>query len=253
MRRTRRLLQLVAAILIALGVIASASGCDASAVQRWRTERGLARLSDADATRLAAGLTAIEAELDRRRAFSAVVTTPAVADLGESWRPGCPVGPADLRSVSVSYWGFDNAGHTGVVVVHRSNTSSLVAALRELWNQRFPIEAMVPISSYGGDDRASMLANNTSGFNCRTVAGTSKLSEHAYGRAIDINPFRNPWVSRSKIDPPEAAAYADRSRRDPGIFHDGDDSVAALEGAGWKWGGHWATSKDYQHFSVSGR
>ena len=249
MRRTR----FAAAVVVAVMLAISATGCDAAAVQRWRTERGLSRLSDADATRLAAALAPIEAELARRSSFSAVATTPSTTDLGASWHPGCPVGPADLRSISVSFWGFDATGHTGVIVVHRSNAASLVAALRELWNQRFPIEAMAPIATYGGDDRASMLANNTSGFNCRTVAGTSKLSEHASGRAVDINPFRNPWVSGSKFDPPEAGAYADRSRRDPGIFHDGDDSVNAMERAGWRWGGHWATSKDYQHFSVSGR
>ncbi len=253
MRPVGRLVQLVAAILVTLGVMTSAAGCDAAAVQRWRTERGLPPLSDADATRLAAALTRIEAELQRRRSFSAVVAMPSVADLGASWRPGCPVAPADLRTITVSYWGFDDVGHSGIIVMHQSNTASLIAALRELWNQRFPIESMAPISTYGGDDRASMLANNTSGFNCRTVAGTAKLSEHAYGRAVDINPFRNPWISGSRIDPPEAAAYADRSRREPGIFHEGDGGVDAMERAGWKWGGYWVTSKDYQHFSVSGR
>ena len=248
-----RFTKILAAAIVALVMAASATGCDAAAVQRWRTERGLARLSDADAARLAAALTPIEAELARRASFSASESTPTAADLGASWHPGCPVAPADLRSVNVSYWGFDNTGHTGVVVVHRSNAASLIVALRELWNQRFPIGSMLPIANFAGDDHASMLANNTSGFNCRTVAGTSKLSEHAYGRAVDINPFQNPWVSGSKTDPAEAAAFADRSRRDPGLFHDGDDSVNAMERAGWRWGGHWATSRDYQHFSTSGR
>ena len=111
---------------------------------------------------------------------------------------------------------------------------------------------MVPIDAYGGDDQASMRANNTSGFNCRYVSGTSRLSQHALGLAVDVNPLVNPYVTGAAVDPPEGAPYADRSRDDPGMIHAGDAVVQAFAAQGWKWGGYWSSGKDYQHFSSSG-
>ena len=125
---------------------------------------------------------------------------------------------------------------------------------RDLYAARFPIQRMVPVDAYGGDDGASMRANNTSGFNCRTVAGSTTLSEHGKGLAIDVNPLVNPYVSSGgSVDPPEGAAYADRSRRATGMIHAGDAVVAAFARQGWGWGGSWSSAKDYQHFSASGR
>jgi hypothetical protein len=99
-----------------------------------------------------------------------------------------------------------------------------------------------------------MAANNTSAFNCRFVSGTARWSEHAYGRAIDINPVQNPYVSSSgRASPPAGAAYVDRSRRAPGMIHAGDAVVRAFAAVGWGWGGSWRGVKDYQHFSASGR
>ena len=207
-------------------------------------------LSGCDAAQIRA---AIAAEQQRRAEFTAVITTVTAVELGASWRPGCPVGPDGLRAVTVSYWGMDGLGHRGTLVVSSSVTGSVTQAFRALWNMKFPISSMRPVSEFGGDDRASMVADNTSAFNCRTVAGSTRLSEHAFGRALDINPLRNPWVSRSRIDPPEAAAFVDRRRRDPGMFRAGEPAVRALASAGWRWGGSWASSKDYQHFSTTGR
>jgi hypothetical protein len=97
-----------------------------------------------------------------------------------------------------------------------------------------------------------MRANNTSGYNCRTVAGSSKLSQHALGRAIDINPLVNPYVKGGTVDPPEGAPWADRSRNDPGMIKAGDAVVRAFARQGWGWGGAWSSGQDYQHFSASG-
>jgi poly-gamma-glutamate synthesis protein (capsule biosynthesis protein) len=109
------------------------------------------------------------------------------------------------------------------------------------------------VDAYGGDDHRSMDADNTSAFNCRTVAGTDRWSEHAYGRAIDVNPIENPYVTGSgNVSPPAGARFADRSQRARGLIHRGGPVVDAFAAAGWQWGGAWSGTKDYQHFSTSG-
>jgi hypothetical protein len=186
-------------------------------------------------------------------AFASEVQVVTAAQLGSSWRPGCPMGPEQLRAVEVSHWGYDGQVHTGRAIVDAAHAERMVAAFRDLFAARFPIQRMVPIDQYGGDDQASMRANNTSAFNCRYVAGTTSWSEHSYGRAIDVNPLMNPYVKGGTVDPPEGAPYADRSRTDPGMIHDGDAAVRAFAAQGWSWGGYWTNGKDYQHFSASGR
>lgn len=164
------------------------------------------------------------------------------------------MGPEDLRAVEATFWGFDGQPHQGTVVVAADQADVIVEVFRDLFEARFPIERMEPISAYGGDDQASMVANNSSAFNCRTVAGSDELSEHAYGRALDLNPLINPYVRPDgRIDPEAGAPYADRSRTDPGLIREGDAAVTAFESRGWIWGGHWQHGKDYQHFSTTGR
>lgn len=101
---------------------------------------------------------------------------------------------------------------------------------------------------------AAWKPDNTSAFNCRTVAGTDHWSEHAYGRAIDINPIENPYAdSDGYVSPPEGAPYFDRSQRVKGLIHRGGPVIAAFAAVGWGWGGSWNWPKDYQHFSATGR
>lgn len=185
--------------------------------------------------------------------FQSRVSAVTAAELGASWHDGCPVPPEQLRAVDVTYWGYDAAAHSGRVVVHEAYAERIVTVFREVYAARFPIERMTPIDAYGGDDQASMRANNTSGFNCRYVAGSTNWSEHAFGRAIDVNPLVNPYVRGSSVDPPEGAPYADRRRTDAGMIHGGDAVVRAFAAQGWRWGGYWSTGKDYQHFSATGR
>lgn len=184
-------------------------------------------------------------------AFASSVSTVTAADLYASWRPGCPIPLDQLRAVDVSHWGFDGRIHTGRLIVAANQAQPIVAVMAELYGQRFPIERMQPIDVYGGDDNRSMSANNTSAFNCRAVTGGSGWSEHAYGRAIDVNPLVNPYVKGGTVLPPEAAPYADRSRRDAGMIHAADPVVQSFLVRGWKWGGYWTSLKDYQHFSTS--
>ena len=100
-----------------------------------------------------------------------------------SWRPGCPVDPARLRMLRVDYWGFDRRVHHGELVVHRDHARRILAVTEKLFDAHYPIQRMRLVDAYRGDDDRSMAANNTSGFNCRPVAGTSRWSEHAFGRA----------------------------------------------------------------------
>ena len=172
---------------------------------------------------------------------------------GVTWRQGCPVGLDDLRLLKVTYWGFDREARSGSLVVHRDAAEDILRVMRALYRERFAIKRMRLIDAYGANDRRSMRADNTSAFNCRFVAGKPGVwSQHAYGRAIDLNPIENPYVSGSYVSPPAGRPFANRSRRAPGMVHAGDIAVRAFAKVGWEWGGRWPGTKDYQHFSATG-
>ncbi|MEO7804074.1 MAG: M15 family metallopeptidase [Actinomycetota bacterium] len=172
-----------------------------------------------------------------------------------SWREGCPVNLDQLRLLTVDHWGFDQTVHRGEMIIHSDQAAKVLQALKRLFESGFPIEKMRLVDEYQADDDLSIAANNTSAFNCREVAGKPGVwSQHAYGRAIDINPIQNPYVSgNGKVSPPSAAAYKDRSKKEPGMILAGDSTVKAFASIGWRWGGYWSSVKDYQHFSSNGR
>ncbi len=172
---------------------------------------------------------------------------------GVSWRAGCPVALRDLRLLTTTHWGFDGRMHIGRLIVHEDVARDVLGVFRRLYASRFPIRRMVPIDSYGANDFRSIEADNTSAFNCRYVEGTSRWSEHAFGRAIDVNPIENPYVSGGRTSHSASAPYVDRSRRRPGMAYEGGTLVRALDAIDWGWGGRWTAVKDYQHFSASGR
>jgi len=172
---------------------------------------------------------------------------------GSSWRVGCPVSLRDLRVVRASYRGFDGQVRVGELVVHRDVTRAVVAVLAKLYAARFPIRRMEPVDAFGGSDYRSIEADNTSAFNCRPVAGTTHWSEHAYGRAIDLDPLENPYVSDGRTSHPRSVRYLDRAQTLPGMIRAGDAVVRAFASVGWGWGGSWPGTKDYQHFSATGR
>lgn len=186
--------------------------------------------------------------------FHASIAPVTAAELGKSWHAGCPVGPAQLRNVTVSYVGFDGRAHSGTLVVHRDVVANVRAIFGTLYAQRFPVHRIAPVSKYGGDDHRSMAADNTSGFNCRyaQAAGAKHWSAHAYGTAIDVNAVENPYVEGSQVSPPAGRAYTDRSRYRKGMAVAGGVLVRAFASVGWLWGGRWAGTPDYQHFSSTG-
>ena len=172
---------------------------------------------------------------------------------GVSWRRGCPVPLGDLRVVTASHWGFDGRVRTGRIVVHRNVAADVLSVLRRLYAARFPIRRMVPVDAYGASDFRSIEADNTSAFNCRYVDGTTRWSEHAYGRAIDLNPIENPYVSSGRTSHRASVPYVDRTPCRTGMACPGGVLVEAFRAIGWGWGGSWSGVKDYQHFSASGR
>ncbi|GAA1882253.1 M15 family metallopeptidase [Asanoa iriomotensis] len=186
-------------------------------------------------------------------AFAAKTSPVTAAQLGKSWRAGCPVGPADLRMLRLSYWGFDERPHSGAIVVHKDVAADVTTVFRTLFAKHFPIRSLKPVSAYGGSDDDSMAADNTSAFNCRNAVSSGKpsWSVHAYGKAIDVNPVENPYLFGDEVLPPAGSAYVDRSRYRPGMAVKGGVLVKAFAAVGWKWnvGG---ANPDYQHFSTTG-
>ncbi|WP_263118691.1 M15 family metallopeptidase [Cellulomonas sp. RIT-PI-Y] len=182
--------------------------------------------------------------------FRSSVAPVDAARLTSSWRPGCPVPVSDLRSVTVTHWTFEGTEATGELVLHAEVADSAVAVFAALYDQGFPIRSMRLVDEFGGSDDASMAADNTSAFNCRPVAGGTGWSEHAYGRAVDLNPRENPYLRGTVVLPPEGAPYADRPQ-EPGVVQDAQ--VAAFAAQGWRWGGAWSSPVDLQHFSTTGR
>jgi D-alanyl-D-alanine carboxypeptidase len=200
----------------------------------------------------APGDTVSQGQLAFRGKISRIDGALAETMTGVSWRPGCPVHLRDLRLLRLTHWRFDGKARVGRLIVHDDVAREMVGVFRALYRAHFPIRRLVPVDAYGASDFRSIEADNTSAFNCRYVEGTTRWSEHAYGRAIDVNPIENPYVSGGRTSHPASVPYLDRSRRRPGMAYEGGVLVRAFDAIGWGWGGRWTSVKDYQHFSASG-
>jgi len=151
--------------------------------------------------------------------------------------------------VAVSYWTFEGTVETGELVLDAAITERAQRAFARLFELTFPIRRIRNVAEYASDDNASMAADNTSGFNCRLIGNGSRTwSNHAYGRAIDVNPVENPDVLRGTALPPAGAPYLNRTDR-PGLLVGDGPALAAFTAAGFSWGGRW-TSPDYQHVEI---
>ena len=166
-----------------------------------------------------------------------------------TWRPSCPVSLNDLAYVKLSYWGFDQKTHVGVLIVNKQRVNDIVKIFSNLYDDKFPLKSMKPMYFYRGDDDKSMADNNTSAFNCRPITGTThKFSQHSYGTAVDINPLINPYVKGETVLPPAGAKYLNRTQVQPGMITANSHIYQLFTAAGWQWGGSWQSLKDYQHF-----
>jgi len=178
---------------------------------------------------------------------------PAAVLARSTWAPACPVGATDLAYVRLTFWGYDDRRHTGELLLNRAVAYDVVRAFRVLYRARFPIEEMRVTRSSELDAAPTGDGNNTAGFVCRPTVGATSWSAHAYGLAIDVNPFMNPYQRDDVVLPELASSYLQRDWQRPGMF--GPDSLVVREFAriGWSWGGAWHTLKDYQHLSATGR
>ncbi len=167
---------------------------------------------------------------------------------GVSWKENDQVPLSDLCLLTLSYVGFDGKRYTGQMTAAAEVGEELADIFRELYEGGFPIERMQLIDVYGADDGASMADNNTSAFCYREIDGTEYLSNHSFGKAVDINPVQNPYVRGEHIEPEASREYMDRENVRPGMIVPGDVCHTAFTSRGWDWGGDWTGPIDYQHF-----
>ena len=178
---------------------------------------------------------------------------PAVrARMGATWTSGCPVGLGDLRYVTVSFRGFDGRAHTGELVVNRRVAAKVVSVFARLYRARFPIEEMRLVTTADLHAHPTGDGNNTAAFVCRAARGQTRWSAHAYGLAVDVDPFQNPYRRGDLVLPELASAYLDRADRRPGMILPGGPVTAAFAAVGWTWGGTWRSPRDLMHFSATG-
>jgi hypothetical protein len=172
---------------------------------------------------------------------------------GVSYPVDCTIPIDDLRYVVLKYIDFNGESQSGEMICNKSIAQDIVEIFYELYQNDYQIESIRLIDEFDGDDTASMLANNTSCFNYRVVEGTTRLSNHAKGLAIDLNPFYNPYITYNKdgstnISPKGSEAYADRASSFPYKIDESDLAYKLFKEHGFTWGGNWNSVKDYQHF-----
>ncbi len=212
---------------------------------RCRADKGGGCLADADRARscgpeFSATIVAIDESLRAKMQ-------------GVTWKVGCPVPLEALRAIHMNHWTDAGTVTAGTLIVAADAAPAVRDVFARLFRHRFPIRSIRPAHAFGGSDDASMAVDNTSAFNCRPITGGKGWSEHAYGRAIDLNPLRNPYVRGRLVLPRAGARFADRTRAHPGVVLEPGPAVGAFDAIGWHWGGRWKGYQDYQHFSSTGR
>ena len=172
---------------------------------------------------------------------------------GRSWPEGCTIRRADLRYLRLSHYDAEKRQHVGEMVCNKAIADDLIEIFKELYRQKYPIQRIRLIDDYDASDERSMRDNNSSCFCYRRISGTTKLSKHAQGMAVDINTLYNPYVRTGKngrriVEPATATKYVDRRKSFPYKIVKGDLLHRLFLQHGFKWGGSWRTMKDWQHF-----
>jgi hypothetical protein len=172
-----------------------------------------------------------------------------------SFHEGCPVSLVDLRIVNIKHLGFDDNIYFGDLIVHKDVAIEVSLIFEELFEIKYPIKQIAPIEKYNADDFESIEANNTSAFNCRMAEGNNKYSKHAYGKAIDINPIENPYIYPNGTSSHKKSKEfikredkSDNTAQNKAMLLPFSKAVLIFKKYGWKWGGDWKVTKDYQHF-----
>jgi len=186
------------------------------------------------------------------RFHATVQAVPTGVLARSSWTKDCPISVADLRYITVSFRGFDGLAHTGELLANARVADDLVTVFERLFAAGFPIERMRISSAAELNAAPTGDGNTTEAFACRPVRGQKTWSQHAYGLALDLNPFQNPYHKAEVILPELATAYLDRADERPGMVQPRGSAVRAFAAIGWKWGGDYRSLKDYMHFSATG-
>ena len=206
-----------------------------------------------------AGKTVTEAEVDAYGGLANCFAADPIPDIvwnrmqGKTYVENPYIGREDLRHVRVLHWDYDENTHIGEMIVNKQIADVVVRILRELYDARYPIQRMLLPDVYDADDEKQMRDNNSSCFCYRAIAGSTKLSKHARGLAIDINTLYNPYYKDREdgtrfIQPATAEAYCDRTWDFNYKIDEGDLCLRLFTEAGFEWGGTWTSCKDYQHF-----
>jgi hypothetical protein len=153
----------------------------------------------------------------------------------------------NLVLLNLKYYSVDGKIHQGQLVVSKEVQKDIEEIFAMMLDEKFVIEKMIPIVKYGWSDNKSMEDNNTSAFNYRYIAGTKRLSNHSFGRAVDINPRWNPVIHKDGHLSPQNGSY-DTSR--PGTFYAKHPIVVEFKKRGWRWGGDFKRYKDNHHFDL---
>jgi len=165
--------------------------------------------------------------------------------------PKCPKSIRKRQKlIRLKYYSFDGRVHQGQMVLDKDLVRDVKKVFDVALKEKFPIKSVIPISDMRfrkngrWDDDLSMAAGNSSSFNYREITGGGRLSNHAYGRAVDLNTFQNPYI-KGKISLPSGAKYDPTA---PGTFTADSPIVKTFISLGWAWGGNWKSPTDYQHF-----
>ena len=167
---------------------------------------------------------------------------------GKSMRRDATIGFDQVRYLTLPYYDFEGRVQHGEMVCNKAIAHDLLCVFRALFSRRYPIYSIRLVDDFNASDEASMRANNTSCFNYRNVAGTDRLSRHAFGMAVDVNPLQNPCVRGGWIQPATATEFVDRSKDFPHKIDETDFCKEVFVSYGFRWGGYWQNPKDYQHF-----
>jgi hypothetical protein len=185
----------------------------------------------------------LPSSVDRR------ITSDSATNVVRSWKAFGPP-KSDFAYVQVTHCDMNGASKTGELVIHTTLARDVVAIARDIFIAKFPIQQERLIDYWDADDERSMTDNNSSALCVRQITGGGSVSQHALGRAWDINTLVNPYHNPLKriIAPMKGAPYLDRLREVAGMIKEHDAVVRAFDARGWEWGGRWTTRVDYQHF-----
>ncbi|WP_300729527.1 M15 family metallopeptidase [uncultured Bacteroides sp.] len=172
---------------------------------------------------------------------------------GKSYKADCTVPRKSLRYIRCLHRNIEGQAIVGEMVVNKAIANDVVAIFKELYRNKYPIERMRLIDYWDADDERSMSANNSSAFNFRFISHTRTVSKHGKGMAVDINTLYNPYHrvlrnGKEIVEPAAGKPYLDRSKNFPYKITKGDLCYRLFIKHGFRWGGDWKNSKDYQHF-----